>query len=141
MQVSDLLAAGFRWVGEPPRVYQNRPKVSGYMWASRGVMQRGETRLFWEMWYHGGDLPPSLDEGMTLKGVEVAGRYYDTYWYAFITASEIWIHPGGWFQWSEARRRAFWDDLGGHPNYNWQVSPDYPHSFLQQKGFMPVVTA
>ena len=138
MQTSDLLEAGFEWVGDAPIPSKQRPKAYGFMWDARGRLVKGNVTIHMKMWYHGGSDSPSLDK-MSIGGIECDDKYYDIYWYAFITDSSIWVHKTGWFGKNSGKEEGIWKALGGKPNYNWQRSKKVPVVKLSKLGFRRIV--
>ena len=106
-----------------------RKKVMGYMYSGNAVLQKGNVKVFLSLWWHGPEevTYQEIEENLGLRAVEIAGKYYDLYWYARWVENTLWIHPEGWFKNNELREK-----VDGYKNFTEEE--------LKNLGFFPVLS-
>lgn len=106
-----------------------RKKVIGYMYSGSAVLQKDNVKVFLSLWWHGPDETTlqEIEENLSLRAVEVSGKYYDLYWHARWIENTLWIHPEGWFRNNELREK-----VNGYKNFTTEE--------LKDLGFFPVLS-
>lgn len=81
------------------RFAPDRQKAFGRMWGGSATAEIGETKIFLQLWHHGGDEETAESLVEHLKIQTINGK--DAYWHCLWDENQIWIHEEGWFGFSE----------------------------------------
>lgn len=100
-----------------------RAKSHGAMWEGNAKLEKDGVIYYFQLWHHGGEKESeeSCRQYLSLKGIKIDGKYYDTHWHCIFTDEHIYLHENGWFDDREL-------ELGEHPlikkrpNINFAVS-------------------
>lgn len=123
--------------------YPDRAKSEGRMWGGSAVLTRGDVTFDFMMWAHlrdDGVMREEAEDHMSLRGVDVDGKYHDLHWSSIMTEDSIYIHPKGWFN-NYNLEGEVREVLHGRKNYNFERDTLTPEQVKQllQLGFYKLI--